>query len=471
MSETPLQTENIERPIPLDRDSEFLDNMTNLIRLGQRGMVMNLVLDMYEADLARLLPHLPFDEAFTLFHWLPEELASEVVAELDDEYRADLLEESPKARLAAIIDNLDTDDAADVLADLPDHVVEDVLPHLEDRHEVRELLRYEEDTAGGIMSTEFVAVHEALTIGDATEEVRRSAERVEPVYTVYVLDDEGHLEGLVPLKRLLLGHARVPVREVMETDILSVTPDIDQEEVARMMERYDLVALPVVDDTGRLLGRITIDDVVDVLREEAQEDIQRMSGITISEEPTASVFRVSQGRLAWLFLGLAGTLLSALVIRSFEATLTQIVSLAMFIPVVTAMAGNVGIQSSAIAVQGLATGDIWSSDLPRRMGKEFIVAFLNGAALAIILGFCVLLMKYASIISGAELDPVRLAFGVGLSLFSVILVSATIGAAVPLVLNRFNIDPAIASGPFITTLNDILGLVIYFAIASAIVLP
>lgn len=470
MAEETKTAEVQEREIPFDRDSEFLENMTRLIRAEQRAMVMNVVMDLHEADVARLLPHLSDEDAYTLFHWLPAELAGEVVADLDDEYRRNLLEDQSSRRLTAIIDVLDTDDAADVLGNLPDRVVQNILPRLGDAVEVKELLQYEEETAGGLMSAEFVAVRQDQTVAETTEEVRKKAEKIEQVYTVYVVDNEGELEGMLPLKRLLLAPSSASVVDIMERGVVTVSADVDQEEVVRIMERYDLVALPVVDESGHLLGRITIDDVVDVLREEAEEDIQRMSGIVGDEEPTASVFRISRGRLVWLFLGLIGAMLSAMVIISFESKIQELVVLAMFIPVVTAMAGNVGIQSSAIAVQGLASGDIWDTDLPKRLAKELFVSLLNGVVLAIVLSFIVFFLQRTDIIRAPDVTTYQLSTAVGLSLFTVMVLAATIGATTPLVLNRLKIDPALATGPFITTLNDIIGLVIYFLIASAIVL-
>ncbi len=470
MAEETKTAEVQEREIPFDRDSEFLENMTRLIRAEQRAMVMNVVMDLHEADVARLLPHLSDEDAYTLFHWLPAELAGEVVADLDDEYRRNLLEDQSSRRLTAIIDVLDTDDAADVLGNLPDRVVQNILPRLGDAVEVKELLQYEEETAGGLMSAEFVAVRQDQTVAETTEEVRKKAEKIEQVYTVYVVDNEGELEGMLPLKRLLLAPSSASVVDIMERGVVTVSADVDQEEVVRIMERYDLVALPVVDESGHLLGRITIDDVVDVLREEAEEDIQRMSGIVGDEEPTASVFRISRGRLVWLFLGLIGAMLSAMVIISFESKIQELVVLAMFIPVVTAMAGNVGIQSSAIAVQGLASGDIWDTDLPKRLAKELFVSLLNGVVLAIVLSFIVFFIQRTDIIRAPDVTTYQLSTAVGLSLFTVMVLAATIGATTPLVLNRLKIDPALATGPFITTLNDIIGLVIYFLIASAIVL-
>ena len=447
----------------LDVDGALVDDLAALLESGQRGMVLNLVLDLYPADIARLLGHLPFGQAQKLFRWLPPEQGSDVLAELDSSFRSDLLEEVETPQLTALIDELDTDDAADVLADLDDEVAREVLPQLEDEADLRELLGYGEETAGGIMAREYVVVQLDWTVADATEEVRRNAEHVEDVYVVYVTDEDGQLAGYVKLKQLLLSRATTRVKAIMEPDVISVTTGVDQEEVARIMERYDLVSLPVIDVDGRLVGRITIDDIVDVIRDEAEEDIQRMSGLSGAEAPTDTVLRITRGRLPWLMLGMVGAGLSGLVIGSFEDALEQAVVLAAFIPVVMAMAGNAGIQSSAIVVQGLASGDVWSSDVSRRLGKEVLVALINGLALSLSLAGFVLAV-------GLGGDSVRLALTAALSLFIVILLATCIGTTVPLLLHRMHVDPAIATGPFITTSNDILGLAVFFLLATLLYL-
>lgn len=447
----------------LEVDEQLVADISALLDSGEQGMVLNLVADLYPADLARLLSHLPLGEAKQLYHWFTPEQAADVLNELDSSFRAELLEEVTHARLIEVIDELDTDDAADVLADLDDAVAFEVLPQLEDAEDVRELLGYGEETAGGIMATEYVAVPQAWTVAEATEEVRRNAETVEEIFAVFVTDDAGKLVGVVTLKRLLLSPADVVVRDIMKSDVISVTTEIDQEEVARLIRRYDLVSMPVVNALGHLVGRITIDDIVDVIIEEAEEDIQKMSGISGDEEPTDSVLRITRGRLPWLLVGLAGAGLAGLVIGRFEHALEQAGILAAFIPIVMAMAGNAGIQSSAIIVQGLASGDVWASDMYRRLSKEIAVALINGLVLAVVLGGVVFLLPL-------DANTQRLALTAGLSLLLVILLATCIGTIIPLVLNRFGIDPALATGPFITTSNDIIGLAVFFLLATVIYL-
>jgi magnesium transporter len=455
---------DLDRPAgTLEVDNELAEDVSELVRAGQRGMVLNLVADLHPADLAQLLLHLPFDEAHRVFHWLPVDYAGDVLPELDPSFRTALLEEVLPERITALIDELDTDDAADVLSDLPTDIAQRILPDLEDAEDLERLLTYEEDTAGGIMGTEYVSVRSSWTVAEATEEVRRHADIVEEVYGLYVVDRDQRLQGNVSLTKLLLSPSNTTVGEIMDTDVISVTTDVDQEEVARIMERYDLISLPVVDQRGRLLGLITIDDVVDVIREEAEEDINRMSGVSGDEGPRDTVFQISRGRLPWLLTGLLGAGFSGFVISTFESALEEAVILATFIPIVTAMAGNAGIQSSAIVVQGLASGELWSGDLIRRVLKELGVAIVNGLALAVILIVAVVSLKLGD-------QTLRLAITAGSSLLTVIVMATLIGTTVPLLLHRLGIDPALATGPFITTSNDILGLMVFFLIATLVYL-
>ncbi len=446
----------------LEVDESVVDDIVTLLSEGQRGMVLNLVADLYPADVALLLRRLPDDEAQRLFRWLPPELGSDVVAEMEDAVRAALMEELAPETLTGLIDVLDTDDAADVLADLPEETALQVLPNLEDAEDLTELLEYGEETAGGIMAREYVAIPPDWTLQEATEEVRRNAADVEEVYTAYVVDEDGTLLGTLSLKQLLLSAGSVKVRDIMDPDFISVGLEVDQEEVGRVVQRYDLVSVPVVDEAGRMRGRITIDDVVDVIRDEAEEDIQLMSGLTGQEQTVDTAVQVSRGRLPWLIVGLVGSGLSGTVIGVFEATLQQAVVLATFIPIVTAMGGNAAVQSAAIAVQGLGSGELWLSDAFRRIGKEMLVALLNGIVVAALLCGTVAALGMGNVTS--------LVGTLGLTMLAVSLVATTNGALIPFVLTWAGVDPASAMGPFVTTLNDILGLAIYFLIATGLYL-
>jgi len=446
----------------LELDESVVEDIVTLLTEGQRGMVLNLVADLYPADVALLLHHLPADEARQLFRWLPPEQASDTLVELEDAYRADLLSDLSSTALTDLLDALDTDDTVDVLADLPEELARELLPDLKDTEDLADLLEYGEETAGGLMAREYVAVRPDWTLQEATEEVRRHADEVDEIYAAYVVDREGLLVGVVSLKQLFLSSAGVPVRDVMNTDFISVTVDVDQEEVGQIVQRYDLLSVPVVDEEGRLLGRITIDDVVDVIRDEADEDIQLMSGLTGEEETVDTAFEVSRGRLPWLVVGLVGSGLSGAVIGTFEATLQQAVVLATFIPIVTAMGGNAAVQSAAIAVQGLGSGEIWLTDAFRRLGKEVLVALLNGAVVATLLCGTVAALGMG--------DVTSLVATLGLTMLCVSLVATTNGALIPFLLTWMGVDPASAMGPFVTTLNDIVGLAIYFLIATALYL-
>ena len=446
----------------LELDESVVDDIVALLADGQRGMVLNLVADLYPADVALLLHHLPTTEAKQLFRWLPPEVASDTLVELEDAYRADLLKELSATALTDLLDALDTDDTVDVLADLPDELALELLPDLKDTEDLIELLEYGEETAGGLMAREYVSMPPDWTLQEATEEVRRNADAVDEVYTAYVVDADGLLVGVVSLKQLLLSSATVPVRDIMETDFISVSVDVDQEEVGQLVQRYDLLSVPVVDEAGRMLGRITIDDVVDVIRDEADEDIQLMSGLTGEEETVDTVMQVSRGRLPWLVVGLVGSGLSGLVIGTFEGTLQRAVVLATFIPIVTAMGGNAAVQSAAIAVQGLGSGELWLRDAFRRLGKEMLVALLNGTVIAGLLCGTVAALGMG--------DVGTLVTTLGLTMVSVSLVATTNGALIPFVLTWVGIDPASAMGPFVTTLNDIIGLAIYFLIATTLYL-
>jgi magnesium transporter len=446
----------------LEVDESVVDDIVTLLSEGQRGMVLNLVADLYPADVALLFRHLPDEEAGRLFRWLPPELASETLAEMEDAVRASLLEGLAPQTVVDLIDALDTDDAADVLADLPNEVALEVLPELEDTEDLTELLEYGEETAGGIMAREYVAVSPDRTLREATEEVRRGAADIDDLYTAYVVDGDGTLLGTVSLKQLLLSAGSVKVRDIMDPDFISVAPEVDQEEVGNVVQRYDLVSVPVVDAAGHMMGRITIDDVVDVIRDEADEDMQLMSGLTGQEETVDTAVQVSRGRLPWLIVGLVGSGLSGTVIGAFEATLQQAVVLATFIPIVTAMGGNAAVQSAAIAVQGLGAGELWVSDAFRRIGKEMLVALLNGIVVAALLCGTVAVLEMG--------DVASLVATLGFTMLAVSLVATTNGALIPFLLTWLGIDPASAMGPFVTTLNDILGLAIYFLIATALYL-
>ena len=476
-----MSAQDTYSPVPESTSASLADpnlasTLVNCLESGDLDAALVLVADLHPADVARLAHQMPREYVKKLLMALPLDRGADVLAAWEEEYGAEILEDVPPERLAPLLNELESDDAADVLGQMDASVVPHVLPALEDSEAIRNLLEYDAETAGGIMATEFVAVPINWTVAQATEEVRRNAETVEEIYVLFAVDDAGQLAGFVSLKRLLLSRSSALIEEVMRSDIHYVTPEIDQEEVVRIMERYDLVSLAVVNEARQLIGRVTIDDAIDVIREEAEEDYQRLSGITGDEEPTDSIVRITRGRLPWLLLGMIGAAIAGSVIGVFEESIRRVSVLASFIPVVMAMAGNAGIQSSAIIVQGLASGDVWSANVLRRLGKETVVAIVNGIALAVAMAVVVVLVfmvaagLWPEVVSSPP-EPVRLAATAGLSLFFVILLAAAIGVSIPLVLHRAGIDPALATGPFITTSNDIIGLVVFFALSAVLYMP
>ena len=445
----------------------LIAEVSKLADADKREGVLDILHKLHPADIAVLFSHLSPDEAKKALHWLPPERGGDVLAELDDHFRARLLENDDSDRISALLEELDSDDVADVLADLPEETAQRVLPKLEDAQEVQQLLGYGEETAGGIMAAEYFVVLRRWSVEQVIEEIRHRADELPDLLEVFITDEAGRLEGTASLKSLLLTAADVLIGDIMRSKVVSVPTHEDQEAVARIMARYDLLVLPVVDGQGHLVGQITIDDVVDVIREEAEEDIQRMGGLSGDEEPTDSVWQMVRSRLPWLLGGLGGAGLAAMVVGSFDEALQQAVILAGFIPIIMATAGNVGIQSSAVAVQGLASGDILGGDIKRRLGKEMAVAMINGIAAATAIALVILALSFITSIH----EPARLALTAGLALVSVILLAAVLGATVPLVLHRLGVDPALATGPFITTSNDILGVLVFFQLATVLYLP
>jgi magnesium transporter len=462
--ETPTFDEWDRASVSVEIDEEFVDNLSALIDRREQGMVLNIVSTLHPADLATLLEHISEAEGMQLFGWLPPAWAANLLPELDEGLRYRILDSLPGDQVAALVGQLDSDDAIDVLSDFEDDRAQAILGQLEDAQDLGQLFAYDDDTAGGIMAVEYVAVRPSATVSDITEEVRRNAETVEEVYAVFVTDEENLLKGIISLKKLLLSASDHRAADIMESDVISVTADLDQEDVALKMQRYDLVSMPVVDEQGKLLGRITIDDVVDVIREEAEEDLQRMSGLG-EESHRDSILEVSRGRLPWLILGLFGSIISSFVIMTFEGALEQAVILASFIPIVMSTAGNVGIQSSAIAVQGLASGSFWANQIGTRLGRELAIGLLNGISLALILSLFVI--AATPTLSGMSTqEALHLAGTASVALVIAILLAASIGSTIPILLDNIGLDPALATGPFITASNDILGLLIFFFTAT-----
>ncbi len=437
---------------------EYLENLRGVIERREEGPARQLMAELHPADIAEIYDELDMDEAKFLFLLLEGETASEVLAELDEDDRRRFLEALPSDVIAKqFINEMDSDDAADIIGQMTEQKRADVFLHLDDKRQAKDivdLLGYHEDTAGGLMAKELIWVRDEWNMRTCIREMRRQAEAVDEVFYVYVVNENDELSGVLPLKRMLLALPETRVRDISEQNIISVTTDLPSQEVVQIMEKYNLVVLPVVDENRRLVGRITIDDVVDVLRDEAEEDYRRMSGLSEDVEPNDGVWMLTRARLPWLMVGLFGGVLGAQVISFYEGDLAKHAAMAFFIPLIAAMGGNVGVQSSAIVVQGLANNSIGLESTFRKILKEFAVAFINALACSSAI------LAYNLIFS----DSLALTLSVSAALFVVIVFASVFGAFVPLTLNRFKIDPALATGPFITTVNDILGLFIYLAI-------
>jgi len=441
-------------------DKALLDDISNLIESKSSQSLLNIIQDLHSADIAIIVNHLNVDDAIYLFHLLDTETASEVILELDENLRESILEETDTSKITDIVDELEVDDATDIVGELPDNVAEKVLDSLdkEDSADLKELLKYPEDTAGGIMSSDFVSINEHVTIKEAIEELKRNSEDIDHIYQIFVLSDSDKLVGSVLLKSLIIYPLDKKVSDIMEEDLIFVKPDMDQEEVAKIMEKYDLISIPVVDENRMMLGRITIDDIVDVIHEEAAEDLQKIAGLTEDEEISDSAFQISRNRLPWLMVSLLGELVSASVLLSFKATIEQLYLAGIFIPIIMVMSSNSGTQSAIVVVRGLTTGDIWLGQWIKRLFKEFKVALLNGFVCGIILLAATMLFWNSGI---------KFSLLLSISLIVIMINATMIGAIVPLILKRLNFDPAISMGPIVATANDILSLIIYFSLITS----
>jgi magnesium transporter len=420
-----------------------------------------LLSDMHHADIAEILDELDFDEATYIFKVLDSEKTSEILLELEDDLRENILKRLSAKEIAEELDELNTDDAADIIAELSQAKKEEVISELDDLEHAKDiidLLRYDEDTAGGLMGKELVKVNENWSVLTCVKEMRAQAENVSRVHSIYVVDDENRLKGRLSLKDLLNTSTKTQISEIYIKKVNSVNVDAEDVEVARIMQKYDLEAIPVVDAMGRLVGRITIDDIIDVIRDEADKDYQLAAGISKDVEADDSVLELSKARLPWLVLALLGGFITVRVLGLFEGAMAEHGNLFFFTPLIAAMAGNVGVQSSAIIVQGLANNTL-SGSLFNRLIKEVSLSLFNGAILAAIL----FLGSY--FLLG---EPPIIGVVITSALVSVIIIASLIGTFIPLLLDKFGIDPALATGPFITTSNDICGILIYFSIAKMI---
>jgi magnesium transporter len=445
----------------IEINSAYIEELTSLIESQNSKELISRIVELHIADIAEIIEDLSLENAKYLFELISdEEKSAAVLVELEDDTREELLEDLSAQEIAEeVIDNLESDDAADLIGELSEDKKEEVLSHIEDEElasDISDLLNYHEDTAGGLMAKELIKVNENWNTVQCLKEMRKQADDVKKVYTIYVVDDNDKLLGLLSLRKLLLTERSTSIKDIITTEIISVKATTDDEDVANIMQKYDLVALPVIDDLGRLIGRITVDDVMDVAKEEAEKDYQMASGISEDVESSDSVWELTRARLPWLLIGMMGGLLGAEVIGIFD--LKENLELAFFIPLIAAMGGNVGVQSAAIVVQGLANDSLKMENLFQKLIKELGVGLLNGLICSVIILGAAFGLGYS----------MELSLTVSISLLAVIVFAAVFGTFIPLTLEKYKIDPALATGPFITTVNDVLGLFIYFWIGQAI---
>ncbi|MFD2725076.1 magnesium transporter [Hyunsoonleella rubra] len=447
--------------IQFELTDELLEQVEGLVASQEDKELQKLLKEFHYADIAEILDELNLEQAIYVIKLLDSETTSDILMELDEDNREKVLQNLTAKEIAEEVEELDTDDAADIIAELPEERQQAVIDKIEDeehKEEIQELLAYEEDTAGGLMAKELVKVYETWTVAGCLRRIRGQAKDVRRVHSIYVVTKEEKLIGRLSLKDLVVAKNDQKIADIYISNVDYVYDHEDVEEVAKVMAKYDLEAIPVVDENKTLLGRITIDDIVDVLKEEADKDYQLAAGITGDVDSDDSILQLTRARLPWLFLGLIGGIGAFIIMEGFKGLFTgKAVILFFFTPLIAAMAGNVGVQSSAIIVQGLANDDVKGS-INSRLIKEMLLATLNGLILALFLFLFVWMFE----------GEMNTAFAISISLVVVIIVAGIIGTFVPLFLNKRGIDPAIATGPFITTSNDILGILLYFWIAKLI---
>lgn len=421
--------------------------------------VSAIIAEMEAVDIAEFFEALDTEGQTFVYDLMTNEQSAEMLLEIDEDKRRKFLNTLSSKEIAdEIINEIDSDDAADIIAEMPEHKQDEIIQHLDDEEHAQnivDLLRYDEDTAGGLMATELVKVNQNLSIISAVKEMRKQAEEMDEVYSIYVVDNSDKLLGTLSLKKLLTTSSSTRVSDVFNSKVRSVKDSEEAEEVARQMQKYDLFEVPVVDSLGKLVGRITIDDVMDFIKEESEKDYQLASGISSDIDNTDNIFNMTKARLPWLFIGMVGGLIGSRVLQGNQSALQNVPALMFFVPLIAATAGNIGVQASAIIVQGLAN-DTLGKDTFKTLAKEISVSAASGLILSLLIfGFNLLINHHDFTIS----------MTISLSLLAVILVAAVIGTIVPIILDKNKIDPAIATGPFITTSNDILGVLIYFSIA------
>ena len=441
---------------------ELIDNISDLILNKNNKEIKKIVKTLHYADLAELINELKFDESLYLLKLIDSDKTSDVLTELDDDLRERVLKEFSEKEIAGEIKELDSDDAVDILSELSEEKKEKVISFIKDENiteNIRELLNYDEDTAGGLMAKELISVNENWSVLKCLREIRKQAKDITRVHSIYVLNKKEELIGRLSLKDLIMSPSKKKIKQIYIPKVDYVNVNDSAEDVAKLMRKYDLEAIPVINDDRQLLGRITIDDIVDFIKDEAEEDYLLAAGVSNDVEADDSIFELSKARLPWLILGLFGGLGSVFILESFEEIMASesLRALFFYTPLIAAMAGNVGVQSSAIVVQGLAN-DVIKGSVLKRLVKEVSLTVLNGIILSL------LIIGFGQIVN----QPIEMSLTISVSMIFVIIVAALIGTAVPIILDKLDIDPAIATGPFITTGNDVIGILLFFYTAKII---
>ena len=446
----------------IELNKDYIEHLKQIIEAKDDEQAKLILKELYPADIAELYQSLTLQEAIYLYLLMDGEKAADVLMELDEEDRHKLLKELPNELIAKrFVDNMDSDDAVDLMRELDEDTQEEILSHIEDVEQagdIVDLLKYDEDTAGGLMGTEMIVVNENWSMPKCIEEMRKQAEEVSEIYYVYVVDDDDRLRGVLPLKKMITNPSVSKIKHVMKKDPIAVHDSDSIEEVTEIIDKYDIVAVPVIDSIGRLVGRITVDDVMDEVREQHERDYQLASGISQDVETSDNIFTQTAARLPWLLIGMIGGLGNSLILGGFEGNLATNPKMALFIPLIGGTGGNVGIQSSAIIVQGLANNSLKEEDVLSQVFKEAVVALINASTISLIV----------FIYNFFFLGDRAVTASVSLSLFAVVIFASIFGTIVPMTLDKLKIDPALATGPFITITNDIIGMMIYMFICSAL---
>lgn len=440
---------------------QYISEIRDIISRRDEALAHAELEQMHPADIAELYQALDLEEAEFLYNLLDEDTRADVLMELDEEDRRKLLADMPAKEIATqVIDHLDSDEAVDLIQELDEDDRDEILSHINDVEQagdIIDLLKYDEDTAGGLMGTEMIVVNENWSMPECIKQMRMQAEDMDEIYYVYVVDNDDRLKGILPLKTLITRPSVSKIKHIMENDPVSVKTDTPIDDVALDFEKYDLVAMPVVDSIGRLVGRITVDDVMDQVRESSERDYQLASGLSSDVDASDSILAQTKARIPWLLIGIVSGILASLILSGFEEQLHAVTALALFIPIIGGTGGNVGVQASAIVVQGLANGTLDIKEFAKQMWKEVRVGLLNATIIAgAILVYNLIMLP----------DNLAVTLSVAVSLFIVVMFATLLGTVVPLTLEKLNINPALATGPFIQISNDIVGLVIYVLISG-----